>query len=129
MTDILSDLRAVANVNGDTYSSAEVIAMVRRAAEEVERLRADLDQMRGFRDGLAKIGAELGAENERLRADPWKHGAESMRQTILQQLPGGQSCDPQQIADMIRAIGVPGADDEGGECVADGWLPDGSWKP
>jgi hypothetical protein len=42
MSDILSDLRAVANVNGDTYSSAEVIAMVRRAADEIERLKGGL---------------------------------------------------------------------------------------
>jgi hypothetical protein len=41
---------------------------LRQALVEIERLKADLDQMRGFRDGLAKIGAELGAENERLRA-------------------------------------------------------------
>ena len=36
-------------------------------------------------------------------SDPWKHGADA----ILQQIPGGQICDPQQIADMIRAIAAP----------------------
>lgn len=40
-------------------------------------------------------------------SDPWKHGAEFMRHAILQQIPGGQICDPQQIADMIRAIAAP----------------------
>ena len=63
-------------------------------------------------DREAELGQQLKERDaviERLRDDRWKHGAESMRETILQLLPGGQSCDPQQIADMIRAIALPGA--------------------
>jgi hypothetical protein len=45
----------------------ELAVKAGRLDAENERLKADLDQMRGFRDGLAKIGAELGQENERLR--------------------------------------------------------------
>lgn len=40
MADILDDLRKVVRLNGDTYSSAEVIGLVGRAADEIERLRA-----------------------------------------------------------------------------------------
>lgn len=39
MADILDDLRKVARLNGDTYSTPEVLGMVGRAAEEIERLR------------------------------------------------------------------------------------------
>lgn len=55
---------------------------------------------------------EAAAEIERLRDDRWKHGAESMRHAILQLLPGGQTCDPQQIADAIRAIALPSLDEQ-----------------
>lgn len=51
-------------------------------------------------------------EITRLRDDRWKHGAESMRHAILQQLPGGQTCDPQWVADMIRAIALPSQDQQ-----------------
>lgn len=61
------------------------------------------------------VAAELSAaraEIERLRDDRWKHGAECMRQAILSQLPGGQICDPQWVADMVRAIHVPGLSEQ-----------------
>lgn len=43
MTDILADLRAVQKLNGDTFSSAEVLGMVERAADEIEKLLAERD--------------------------------------------------------------------------------------
>lgn len=40
--DIVQELHAVTRLCGDTYSSAEVLGMVGRAADEIERLRAAL---------------------------------------------------------------------------------------
>ena len=80
MTDIVERLRALAP-EGMLASHVSDLALLRESADEIERLRTD----------------------------PWKHGAESMRQAILQLLPGGQLCDPQQIADTIRAIALPDA--------------------
>jgi hypothetical protein len=45
MTDILADLQSVVQTRGDTYSSAEVLGMVGRAASEIERLRAALQKI------------------------------------------------------------------------------------
>lgn len=42
MADILEDLRSVQRLQGDTFSSAEVLGMVGRAADEIERLRSFL---------------------------------------------------------------------------------------
>lgn len=43
MSDILTELRKVHRLRGDTYSSAEVIGMVGRAADEIEMLRDERD--------------------------------------------------------------------------------------
>ena len=51
--------------------------------------------------------AEQGYDRDIELSGAFNHGAESMRQAILQNLPGGQICDPQLIADMIRAIALP----------------------
>lgn len=40
--DILAELRAVQTTGGDTYSSAEVLGMVGRAADEIERLQTKI---------------------------------------------------------------------------------------
>lgn len=52
-----------------------IIPYLTGQADETERLRAELSEARaeatrllGYNEGLAKIGAELEAENERLRA-------------------------------------------------------------
>ena len=72
-----------------------------------------LARLRGVsaQSGTPETDADPRNPNVRIPAvsDPWKHGAEAMRHAILQQLPGGQTCDPQQIADMIRAIALPDA--------------------
>lgn len=96
MTDTLSDLRAVANVNGDTYSSAEVIAMVRRAADEIERLKAwqrtrleDDDAQRADRERL-KAALAFYADPVRYQGsnqrndsnDPWSNGAPYIKDVI-----------------------------------------------
>ena len=39
MADILDDLRAVLKIGGDTYTSEEVLGMMRRAADYIEELR------------------------------------------------------------------------------------------
>lgn len=43
MADLLDDMRKVVKLNGDTYSSAEVIGMVSRAADEIEGLQAQIE--------------------------------------------------------------------------------------
>jgi hypothetical protein len=48
--DILADLRKVQRLNGDTYSSAEVMGMVGRAADEIDRLHAALREIAGTCD-------------------------------------------------------------------------------
>lgn len=45
MSDILADLRKLQRLNGDTYSSAEVLGMVGQAADEIERLRVALQEV------------------------------------------------------------------------------------
>lgn len=60
MTDILDDLRKVEHLRGDTFSSAEVIAMVGRAAKEIERLRMALYQASSSRNGWIDINEAAG---------------------------------------------------------------------
>ncbi len=48
MSDILEELRKVQRLGGDTYSSHEVLGMIGRAADEIERLRAERDQCWGM---------------------------------------------------------------------------------
>ena len=61
---------------------------------------------------IARIPAGLKYEDRVILAvevamnQEWWRGAESMRAAILQRLPGGQSCDPQDVADMIRAVEI-----------------------
>ena len=40
--NILKDLHSVLEIRGDTYSSYEVLGMIERAIDEIERLRAAL---------------------------------------------------------------------------------------
>jgi hypothetical protein len=47
MTDILDNLRSVRDVDGDTYSSMEVLGLINRAIEEIERLREALTDSGG----------------------------------------------------------------------------------
>lgn len=42
--EILTRLRAIQNLGGNTYSSAEVIGAIGQAANEIERLRVALTQ-------------------------------------------------------------------------------------
>ena len=52
---------------------------------------------------------EARAEVEHLRSEnarAWAQGAEWMRQAIIDRLPSGDICDPQRIADVVRAIVV-----------------------
>lgn len=83
-------------------------------AAEIERLRAEVVEWKKAA-GKYVAGCDLceptQAENERLRAD-FDRGAESMRQAILQLLPGGQSVDPQWLVDAIRSIEIPRADEQ-----------------
>jgi hypothetical protein len=53
MADILADLRRVEATMGDTYSSSEVIGMVCRAGDEIQRLRAALERLRAALDRAA----------------------------------------------------------------------------
>lgn len=56
MTDILVDLQAVIRLNGDTYSSAEVLGMVGRAADELMGLRL---QIKEGCEAARNFGAEI----------------------------------------------------------------------
>lgn len=67
------------------------------------------DNIRGETRLMCRRAAD---EIKRLRDDRWKHGAECMRQAILQQLPSEYACNPKWIADMICAIAVPSADEQ-----------------
>ena len=44
MSDILADIKAVSKLNGDTYSLAEVLGLIRRSANEIELLRAAINR-------------------------------------------------------------------------------------
>jgi hypothetical protein len=55
----------------DAYDLEELQDKARRVPileRDLAEARAEAERMRGYRDGLAKIGAELGQENEKLRA-------------------------------------------------------------
>jgi hypothetical protein len=54
------------NYPNDVCSRAKVA--IERLTRELIEAQAAETRMRGYRDGLAKIGADLGQENERLRA-------------------------------------------------------------
>ena len=127
-------------MNG-TESRKKLRERIERQDAEIEQLRKENMEWRTshsalaieaktLRDALEAVDSEIvldgqlkelvdaalhASGRERLRDDRWKHGAESMRETILQLLPGGQLCDPQQIADMIRAIALPGALEQNGQ--------------
>jgi hypothetical protein len=45
MADILSELQTIIRLNGDTYSSAEVVAVMKRAAVEIERIQWALEEI------------------------------------------------------------------------------------
>ena len=46
MSDIVERLREVQRLRGDTFSSYEVVGMVGQAADEIERQRASLLEIR-----------------------------------------------------------------------------------
>jgi hypothetical protein len=51
MTDILDELRKVEQLRGDTYSCEEVLGMVSRAADEIDRMRARLQEIHELATG------------------------------------------------------------------------------
>ena len=57
--DILNELHSITKLRGDTYSSAEVIGMIGRAAAEIERLQGKV----AYWQNLSLQAAEI----ERLR--------------------------------------------------------------
>ena len=72
---MVEELRKIYRLKGDTYSSAEVLGAVNRAADEIERLRAVLLEARGwmlcdedlsdpkdFEATLARVDAALGSQ-------------------------------------------------------------------
>jgi hypothetical protein len=88
MADVLDDLRAVQKLQGDTFSSAEVLGMVARAASEIERLRSQplfmwnaelCEQNRVMREALREIeeladghaDADDGIPNDFMRVQMW----------------------------------------------------------
>jgi hypothetical protein len=62
MTDNLNKLRDVQRLNGDTYSSYEVVGMIGWAADEIERLQISENH-------LISKGHDFEEENAELRAD------------------------------------------------------------
>jgi hypothetical protein len=46
MPEILEDLQKIIRCNGDTYSSYEVMGLLKQAAAEIERLRAEAAENR-----------------------------------------------------------------------------------
>lgn len=44
MTDLLAELKKVVDLKGDTYSSYEVIGLLRRSADEIDRLTKERDE-------------------------------------------------------------------------------------
>lgn len=67
MTDIVERLRSVVNLQGSTYSSAEVLGMLSQAAGEIERLRDLSDKRADQLSGSYFVQSQLNAEIERLR--------------------------------------------------------------
>lgn len=74
--NILEELRAVQKLRGDTYSSAEVLGMVGRAADEIAQRHADLriagekfaeacDEIERLRTALKRVLADI-ADYERV---------------------------------------------------------------
>lgn len=61
MTDVLDELKAIVNADGDTYSSPEVIGVMRRAISEIESLRNQ------FFDGVTRILATAKETNSMVR--------------------------------------------------------------
>jgi hypothetical protein len=59
---MLSDeLRKVQRLGGDTYSSAEVLSLIGKAADEIERLRAALRPFAKMADQVEKWKAGTGS--------------------------------------------------------------------
>lgn len=61
MTDILTELRGVQRLQGDTFSSAEVLGMVGRAADEIDRLTNALLAI-AYMDCFTRPGEQPAAE-------------------------------------------------------------------
>lgn len=63
--DILDELRAVQNLRGATFSSAEVLGMIGRAIDEIEKGRRSIRTIRNFAKGAhftLGIALEVGKE-------------------------------------------------------------------
>ena len=93
----------------DNYMAAEHrLALLQRAQDDVLRLQGECARLRKH----AEIERWLGQRSGRNTLDATAEAkvlayaaAAAEREAILQMLPGGQWCDPQLIADMIRARG------------------------
>lgn len=59
MADILNDMRKVTKLNGDTYSSAEVLGMISRGANEIERLHEARRHFSALADAKGKENVEF----------------------------------------------------------------------
>ena len=60
----MEELRKVEELQGNTYSSYEILGMVKHARIEIERLRAEIE---GAEDFIPRKFAGLREQNERLR--------------------------------------------------------------
>jgi endonuclease/exonuclease/phosphatase family metal-dependent hydrolase len=87
-------------VDGSVEQARNVLAM---ALADIRTQAAEIDRLQAVTRRALAIADERGRENVELRDDRWRHGAESMRHAILQQLPNPTN----EIGNMIRSIGVP----------------------
>ncbi len=63
--DIVEELHKVGELQGDTYSSYEILGIVKQVHAEIEQLRAEIEQAEDF---IPRKFAGLREQNERLRA-------------------------------------------------------------
>ncbi len=59
MSDIMDDLRKVEELQGDTYSSYEILAMVKHAADEIEHLREKVEILEAEIRVMRKLPATI----------------------------------------------------------------------
>jgi hypothetical protein len=88
----------------------------------IDALRKHADWLRatydfGYMEAQAKLCEFAADELYRLSTPPSQgkvERAREMREAILSIIPGGDICDPQQIADAIRALPLPVSEDGSG---------------
>jgi len=68
MSDIVEEAKKIVALRGDTYSSYEVVGLVGRFADEIERLRSLLKAEKTTLELRWQDVERLEADNERLRA-------------------------------------------------------------